>query len=286
METKDLNQATIDLHIHTTASDGATSPAKLINEAMSVGLKAISLTDHESIAGMDSISDIAADQGLRIIPGIELLTCYRGKEIHLLGYCFDSENRDFRSRIQEIRQERNQTSLQIVDNLDRLGFKLDKYQFYKVAGEGGTIGKNHIIKALFKAGYLKTKEQAIDTLRRYLSQNGLAYVIFSHNPFVEAVELIREANGVPVLAHPGLINDDNMVIDLLNTASVGLEVYYYYFGTNRERLIIHYERMALERGLVATGGSDYHGRYSPDVKLGSTMVPEETLNALLREKGG
>jgi predicted metal-dependent phosphoesterase TrpH len=280
-----LNYATIDLHIHTTASDGGTSPVKLLDEAKSTRLKTISLTDHESIAGMDSISELAANQGLTIIPGIEFLTCYQGKEIHLLGYCFDTDNQDFRSRIQEIRQERNRTSIQIVDNLDRLGFKLDKDQFYKVAGGGGTIGKNHIIKALFKAGYLKTKEQAIDTLRRYLSQNGLAYVIFTYNPFVEAVELIREAHGVPILAHPGLINDDKMVIDLLNAAPVGLEVYYYYFGANRQRLILHYERMAMERGLVVTGGSDYHGYYTPDVKLGSTMVPDEALDTLLRKKG-
>jgi len=279
-----LNQATVDLHIHTTASDGATSPVKIVDEAKSAGLTTISLTDHESIAGMDLIHDLAAQQGLNVIPGIEFLTCFQGKEIHLLGYCFDQGNNDFRSFVKEIRQKRNRTSLQIVDNLERLGFKLDKEQFYRVADAGGTIGKNHIIMALFKAGYLKTKEQAIDTLRRYLSQNGLAYVVFTGNPFAEAVELIREANGVPVLAHPGLIRDDKTVIDLLNAAPVGLEVYYYYFGTNRNHLIIHYERMAAERGLVVTGGSDYHGSYTPDVKLGSTMVPDEVLDSLLRGK--
>ncbi|MGE5543981.1 MAG: PHP domain-containing protein [Bacillota bacterium] len=280
-----MSQTTVDLHIHTTASDGTTSPVKLVDEAKSAGLKTISITDHENIAGMDSIYGLAAQEGLTVIPGIELLTCFQGKEIHLLGYCFDTENQDFRSRVEEIRQLRNQTSLQIVENLDQMGFKLDKDQFYRVANEGRTIGKNHIIRALFNAGYLRTKEQAIDTLRRYLSQNGLAYVIFTGNPLAEAVELIKEANGVPVLAHPGLIHDDKMVIDILNAAPVGLEVYYYYFGNNRRHLIIHYERMAMERGLVVTGGSDYHGFYTPDVKLGRTMVPEEALNSLLREKG-
>lgn len=280
-----MNQATVDLHIHTTASDGATSPDNLIDEAKLVGLKTISVTDHESIAGMDSISSLVANRGLCLIPGIEFLTCFQGKEIHLLGYCFDIESQDFRSRVNEIRQERNQTSIQIVDNLCRQGFKLDQEPFYRLADEGGTIGKNHIIRAMFKAGYLKSKEQAIDILRRYLTQNGLAYVVFRRHPFVEAVELIREANGVPVLAHPGLIHDDRMVLDLLNEAPVGLEVYYFYFGTNRQQLIIHYERMAMERGLVATGGSDYHGRYTPDVKLGSSMVPEETIDSLYQQKG-
>ncbi|NLW44161.1 MAG: PHP domain-containing protein [Syntrophomonadaceae bacterium] len=281
-----MSQASIDLHIHTTASDGSTPPAKLLDEAISAGLKTISLTDHESLDGMDSISSLAEAQGLKVIPGIEFLTFFQGREIHLLGYCFDTHDRDFRARIKEIQRQRNDTSLQIVDNLDRLGFKLDKEQFYQIAAEGRTIGKNHIIMALFKAGYLKTKEQAIDTLRRYLSQNGLAYVIFTGNPFAEAVELIRKANGVPVLAHPGLIHDDKMVVDLLNTARIGLEVYYHYFGTNRRQLVIHYERMASEKGLVTTGGSDYHGAYTPDIKLGSTMVPSETLDSLLREKNG
>lgn len=280
-----MNQATIDLHIHTTASDGTTSPVKLLDEAKSAGLKTISLTDHESIAGMDSIYALAAQQEVTLIPGIEFLTCFQGKEVHLLGYCFDTDNQGFRSRIQDIRQKRNMTSIRIVDNLDRLGFKLDKEQFYKVAGGGGTIGKNHIIKALFKAGYLKTKEQAIDILRRHLSQNGLAYVVFTGHPFLEAVELIREADGIPVLAHPGLIRDDRLVVNLLNAAPVGLEVYYHYFGTNRRDLVIHYEKMARERGLITTGGSDYHGSYTPDVKLGSTIVPEHALNSLLRKRG-
>ncbi len=284
METSNLNRESIDLHIHTTASDGSTSPAELVDEAIAAELNTISLTDHESIDGMDSIIDLAKAQGLTVVPGIEFLTCFQGREIHLLGYCFDTDDQDFRSRVKEIQQQRNDVSLQIVDNLDRLGFKLDKEQFYKIAAEGRTIGKNHIIMALFKAGYLKTREQADDTLRRYLSQNGLAYVIFTGNPLGEAVELIRKANGVPVLAHPGLIRDDRMVVDILNTARIGLEVYYHYFGTNRQELVIHYKRMASEKGLVATGGSDYHGYYTPDVKLGSTMVPPETLDLLLREK--
>ena len=284
MENGNLNRGSIDLHIHTTASDGSTSPAKLVDEAISAGVKTISLTDHESIAGMDSIGGLAEAQGLTVVPGIEFLTCFEGREIHLLGYYFDTNDQDFRSRIKEIQQQRNDTSLQIVDNLERLGFKLDKEQFYNIAAEGRTIGKNHIIMALFKAGYLKTKEQAVDTLRRYLSQNGLAYVIFTGNPFAEAVELIRKANGVPVWP-TGLIHDDKMVVDPLNTARIGLEVYYYYFGTNRRQLVIHYERMASEIGLVATGGSDYHGLYTPEVRLGSTMVPPGTLDSLLREKG-
>lgn len=275
-----MNNATVDLHIHTTASDGASSPVDLIDEALTAGLTTISLTDHESIAGMDSISEQATDRGIRLIPGIEFLTIFQGREIHLLGYCFDVKSKVFRSRVKELRQERNEISLQIVDNLCRLGFKLDKDRFYAVADRGGTIGKNHIIIALFKAGYLKTKEQAIDTLRRYLAQDGLAYVAFRANPFVEAVELIRQCHGIPILAHPGLIRDDKMVLDLLDAAPVGLEVYYHYFGTNRQQLIIHYEKMARERGLITTGGSDYHGRYTPDVKLGGIMVPEETLDNL------
>ncbi len=277
-----LNQETVDLHIHTTASDGATSPDKLLDEAEAVGLVTLSLTDHESITGMDAISSQAAQRGLNLIPGVEFLTFFQDREIHLLGYCFDIRSDVFRSRVKELRQERNKTSMQIVDNFCRLGFKVDKESFYKVVDEGGTIGKNHIIRSLFQAGYLKTKEQAIDILRRYLTQNGVAYVKFRRHPFLEAGKLIRECKGIPVLAHPGLIRDDRMVLDLLSSASVGLEVYYNYFDTNRDELITHYERMAQERGLVTTGGSDYHGNYTPDVKLGCITIPQETIDHLMR----
>lgn len=274
---------TIDLHIHTTASDGASSPAQFIDEAREAGLKAISLTDHESIEGFLD-TDEACLHGIKLIPGIEFVTAYRNREIHLLGYLFDVNCSGFASRIKELRRERNEIYLEIVDNFIKQGFKIPRTDFIDIADKEISLGKNHIIIALARNGYIKNWEQVVDILRRYLTPTGLAYVAFDKNPFFEAVELIREANGVPVLAHPGLIGDDNLVEELLAGMQVGIEVYYHYFGNKRETLVNRYAALAEQKGLIRTGGSDYHGRYSPDVKLGRVSVPEMLLEDLVEQK--
>lgn len=275
--------STIDLHIHTTASDGNVDPEDMLEEVIKAGITTFSFTDHESIDGMDSVADLCPHRDLTLIPGVELSTFFQGREIHLLGYWFNVAKPGFRAWIKEMQSRRNQTMIQIADNLCNLGFKLDKDPIY-AAANSGSVGKNHIIKALFKAGYLHSKEEAIDVLRRYLGPKGLAYVDFNFNPFEEAVQSICESGGVPILAHPGLIRDDKMVLDLLDAAPVGLEVYYFYFGPNRQELIAHYEQMGIERGLVLTGGSDYHGHYSPDVKLGKVFIPSKIVGELERHR--
>ncbi|NLV16264.1 MAG: PHP domain-containing protein [Syntrophomonadaceae bacterium] len=275
--------STIDLHIHTTASDGNVDPVTMLEEVIKAGITTFSFTDHESIDGIDSVAELCPDRGLNLIPGVELSTFFQGREIHLLGYWFDVDKPGFRSWIKELQSRRNQTMIQIADNLWNLGLKLDRAPIYAVADKG-SVGKNHLIKALFKAGYLNSKEEAIDVLRSYLGPKGLAYVDFDFNPYVDAVQSIRESGGIPVLAHPGLIRDDKMVLDLLDAAPVGLEVYYHYFGSNRQELIAHYEQMGIERGLVLTGGSDYHGNYSPDVKLGKVLIPSKLVEELARHR--
>lgn len=273
--------ATVDLHLHSNASDGAEEPEQLLKEALAAGLKMISITDHESIEGLKKVKDFAETNGLVLIPGVELLTYFQGREIHLLGYWFDAADQDLNSWIRELREKRNENCLMTVEKMRMHGYNLEPSLFIDIADKGVTLGKNHIIYSLIQAGYVSTKEEVIDILRRYLAQNGLAHVLFDTNPFFEAVSLIREFEGIPVLAHPGLIGDDKLVAELIATKEVGLEVYYYYFGPYRERWIANYERMALEKGLFVTGGSDYHGRFSPDVKLGKVLMPEDVRERLL-----
>lgn len=272
-----MSISTVDLHIHTTASDGGTSPLDIIYEVEKAGLKTISMTDHESIAGFDCLNGQLNGKELKIIPGVELVTWYKGREIHLLGYLFNAEDSSFRRRLDELRAGRNAVHIQMGDNMKRLGFCIDERKLVDIADKGTALGKNHIIKLLVDAGYIRNKEQAFDILRRYLTHNGLAYVDFMMNPFFEAVETIRNSGGIPVLAHPGLIGDDGLVLELVKDHKIGLEVYYHYFGPRRQELISKYEVMARELGLLATGGSDYHGIYSPDIQLGSIMVPEQVV---------
>ncbi|MGE5416690.1 MAG: PHP domain-containing protein [Acidobacteriota bacterium] len=274
----------IDLHLHTTASDGATEPLEMIRDVKAAGLSLISLTDHESLQGMDTVAD-AGDQDITLIPGIELVTWHSGREVHLLGYMFDPLDKQFRSWISFLGQCRNETYLQIASNMKNLGFDINENKLIDTINDGGILGKNHIILLLIEAGYITNKEQAFEILRKYLTPRGQAYVNFEINPFFEAVALIKESGGIPVLAHPGLLWDDDLVIKLLSQKNVGLEVYYYYFGPKRDEMVHKYKEIAKERGLLATGGSDYHGIYSPDVKLGKAEVPNdviEEMNVYLR----
>ncbi|NPV89344.1 MAG: PHP domain-containing protein [Firmicutes bacterium] len=262
----------IDLHIHTTASDGATPPRDAMDEAAARGLGVISLTDHESIEGYLEIRGEAADRGIKVLAGVELLTTYRSREIHLLGYLFDPDCRLMRDRLHELREQRNQVASQIVDNLRQHGFNIDYDHVAGIANNNVAIGKNHILHAIYEAGYISTQDEMVQVLRKYLTRNTETYVEFTKNPLGEAVELIRECRGIPVLAHPGIIRDEQLVQDIIRRFGLpGIEVYYYYFG-NRDEMIERYETLAREWGLLATGGSDYHGRFAP-VTMGDLTIP-------------
>ncbi|MDH7496943.1 MAG: PHP domain-containing protein [Syntrophomonadaceae bacterium] len=265
---------TVDLHLHTTASDGGTDPRELIREAAAAGLTVVSYCDHESIEGYLQAREVAQQLGVEVIPGVELVTYFGGREVHLLGYFVEPESPVLRSWLRELREDRNAVAEQIVHRLNEQGFAISFDRVQAIATEGVAIGKNHFLWALREAGYISTREEMIFMLRTYLSHRGLAYVDYTGNPFAEAVEIIRECGGLPVLAHPGLLRDDALVLELLKHPGVGLEVYYCYLGDGRDGYIEHYARMAQERGLFVTGGSDYHGRFSPDVKLGRILVPD------------
>ncbi|MHB1419119.1 MAG: PHP domain-containing protein [Bacillota bacterium] len=268
-----------DLHVHSTASDGTASPIEIIEDARSKEIDTLSFVDHESTCGYLEAQDTALASGIRVIPGIELLTFYQDREIHLLGYYIDVYSSTFNQRLGEIQQARNVNSLIIVDRLRTYGFDLDWNQVKILSHEKGVVGKNHLIKALAQAGYIQNSDQAIDMLRKYLSPKGLAYEEYTGHSFGEAVELIRQAGGYPVIAHPGLIRDDDIVQQLLKFSPIGLEVFYYYLGPDRQSLIDKYYSLARERKLVMTGGSDYHGNLGP-VHLGDMMAPDDAVSKL------
>ncbi len=285
-----MKKPTVDLHLHTTASDGATPPVDLVYQAAACGLKTISFCDHESIEGYKQALQAAEELGIELIPGVELLTMHEGREIHLLGYCVDPDSPVLNSWLKELREDRNIIAEQMVEKFNKHGYAIKFERVKEIATDNVAIGKNHFLFALIEAGYINTKDEIIHILRNYLVQHGLAHVDFTKNPYYEAVEIILECGGVPVLAHPGLIRDDHFVLELLRHPKIGLEVYYYYLGPDADKLRQKYYTLALERNLLMTGGSDYHGRFSPDVKLGQVYVPESAVvqlrsRAAFQEKG-
>lgn len=275
--------SSIDLHIHTTASDGSFDPVTVVRLAKDAGLKIIALADHETTAGFDSAFKEGLLQGITVIPAVELMTCYKGKEIHLLGYLTDPDNMRLQTELAELRNRRTGCARETVKKLSEFGFKIGWQDVQKLAESGSPVSKGHIMRAIKNAGYIETRADAINIMTKYLNCDGLAYT--SHNfRFDDAVELIRSVGGIPVLAHPALINDDNIVGELSSKNIDGLEVYYYYFGSCRQEWVNKYETMAEEKHLLKTGGSDYHGSYTPLV-LGVTEVPIDGVRDFLKLLG-
>ncbi|MFZ5639549.1 MAG: PHP domain-containing protein [Bacillota bacterium] len=271
---------TIDLHIHTTSSDGNLRPEQVVELAAQAGLQVISLADHESTDGYARAAAAGRVLGVEVIPGVELVTSFEDHEIHLLGYCFNVKNRWFQKQLNELRKARTQCARKTVEKLNEFGFKIAWDDVLPFAQDGSTVSKGHIMQAMHEAGYIHSKMDAVNILKKYLNQQGLAYTCHDY-PFAYGVELIKKAGGIPVLAHPGLIGDDEVVERLLELGVEGIEVYYYYFGPRRAEFIARYGALAGERKLLMTGGSDYHGTITP-VVLGELYVPPE-LAARLKE---
>ncbi|MDN5361944.1 MAG: 3,5-nucleoside bisphosphate phosphatase [Moorella sp. (in: firmicutes)] len=260
-----------DLHIHTLASDGSTPPAETLEQAKRIGLKALSLTDHESVAGYCQVYKYARELNLELLPGLEMVTSIGGQEIHLLGYGFDPFAPALIAALETICQERELISRRIIQRLQSLGFNISWEQVRALIPPGGVMGKNHLLQVLRHNGYIAGQEEAVEFLRRYLAPGGLAYIPYEGNPLPRAIELIHNTGGIAVLAHPGLIRDTRLLAAVLEKGIDGLEVFYYYLGSNRREFIQYFYHLARERHLLMTGGTDFHGLYAP-VKMGAAGI--------------
>lgn len=270
----------IDLHIHTTASDGDVDPVSIIHLVAEGGLKIIAISDHETTSGYYPAAQEGKLYGINVIPGVELLTGYKGREVHLLGYLLDPDNKHLQMELAELRNLRNTCARNIVDMLQKYGFEITWSEVRGMARNDGPVSKGHIIQALNRAGYIKDRSDASNILIKYLNPGGLAYITPDF-AFEDAVELIKDVGGIPVLAHPGLIRDDEMVAELCTKGIEGMEVYYYYFGQFREERVKYYDEKAETLKLLKTGGSDYHGTYTK-VILGQNPVPFEGVKDFLK----
>lgn len=273
----------IDLHIHTTASDGDIDPVTVVRMAAAAKLKIIALADHESTSGYHPAYRECQVQGLTVIPAVELLTYYKDREVHVLGYFQDPDNKYLQDQLAELRHQRTECSRQAVKLLNEYGYCVPWSDVLKLGQPGSPISKGHIMQALNNAGYFRDPTGALEFLTKYLNREGLAYVCHTF-PFESGIDLIRSTGGIPVLAHPGLIRDDQIVEELCAKDVAAMEVYYYYFGQYRNERVEKYRAMAEEKGLLKTGGSDYHGTYTP-VTLGENPVPYEGVKEFLLLSG-
>ncbi len=254
----------VDLHSHTTASDGSLSPAELVREAVRRGVRVLAITDHDSTEGLaEAFAEAARQPPLQIVPGIEINCDVEGAEIHVLGYCMDYEAAWFQDFCRHQREERRARVHRMVARLAELGMPIDPERVFAIVREG-SAGRPHVARAMVERGYVKSVREAFD---KYLGSGKPAHVPRAKLTPAEAVRLIRRARGVPVLAHPGLADRDRLIPDLIAAGLMGIESYYPEHSAGQTA---SYVQMCRDRGLLATGGSDFHG---PRVRAGSLGTP-------------
>lgn len=268
-----------DLHLHSTASDGAYSPSQLVKMALAKGLGAISLTDHDSTEGIDLALQAARGTPLEVIPGVEISAEAGSQEAHILGYYIDHHHKPLLERLRAIRDFRRHRAWKMIERLKDLGMPLSRERVAEIAGEG-SIGRPHIARAMMEKGYVSSTSEAFVN---YIGRNGPAYVPRYKITPREATQMILESGGLPVLAHP--LEVLGLLPELVAAGLVGLEAYYGQYSPEQGQDLAHW---AKEYGLIATGGSDFHGKgilETPD--LGGLWIPEEVvpqLQALKRSR--
>lgn len=275
----------VDLHSHTTASDGALSPRELVRLAARQRVGVLAITDHDSTDGLPEAMDEAHRHAIEIVPGLEINCDVPGAEIHVLGYLVNWREEWFQAFLREQRAERAARVHRIVERLTELGMPLTAEEIFAICREGSP-GRPHVAQAMVSRGYVKSVREAFD---RWLHAGGPANVPRRRLTPVEAVRVIRRAGGVPVLAHPGLAQRDEMIPELVEAGLAGIETYY---PDHSVKQIEGYRATCARLGLVATGGSDYHGSHTGRATaLGGAHVPPEVWPALqqrareLREQG-
>ena len=262
-----------DLHLHTNFSDGAYSPEELVKKAKDTGLVAISVVDHDTVLGVKSAMEAGRAQGVEVIPGIELTAEEESQEVHILGYFIDHTNQDLLKRLVILKDNRVERIYKICDKLKELGVPLEPDSVFKLA-ENGTVGRLHIARALVSGGFIRNTYEAF---QKYIGDRGPAYVLGFRFGTRDAIKLIKEAGGIPVLAHPCTMHKDEFIPRFVEYGLMGLEVYY---PEHSQSMVNFYEEMAKTLGLLVTGGSDCHGDAKEEIKIGLIKLPYEFVEKL------
>lgn len=246
----------IDLHIHSTFSDGMLRPAELVDLAKSQGLAAIAITDHDTADGTLEAMKRGLEKGVEVISGIEISSWYNDTSMHILGYNFNMEDRQFNSRLQLLQDGRETRNAKILENLKKLGIKVDLRELLRYS-EYGQTGRPHIARLLVDKGVTKTIDLAF---KHYLGRGAAAYAERFRFTAQNAIAMIRESGGLAVLAHPASLDPTlrsipSLLEDLSNVGLEGVEVYY---PSHSPRAIAALLKMADQLDLLITGGSDFH----------------------------
>jgi len=273
----------VDLHVHSTASDGRLSPEEVVRKAAELGLTVIALADHDSVDGI--IPALKAAKGfpqLKLIPAVEVSTDVPSGEVHILGYFIDYTSSELAEALARFRDSRERRAQGMVAKLAQLGIQIEWQRVKELAGDG-SIARPHIAQAMLEKGYISSIREAFD---KYIARDGPAYVEREKLTPAQAVELIVQAEGLAVMAHPLTAPDpEAMIAELKKVGLVGLEAYYDGYTAEEISALV---QLAERHGLITTGGSDYHGLdESDETMMGGVEVPmaaAEKLMALAGER--
>jgi predicted metal-dependent phosphoesterase TrpH len=262
----------VDLHAHTFFSDGQLSPEELVEHALSRGLVALAVTDHDTVEGV-ARALVAGGGRIRIVPGIEISSVLDGHDLHVLGFFIDYQSESLREKLDSFREERRGRALAIMQRLRDLGVPVDETAVFAAAGPG-VVGRPHVAHALVRSGHVPSVEAAF---QQYLGPNGRAFVPRPAFQSEDAIACIREAGGASVLAHPGAQLPVVLVERLKRAGLDGIEVWHPQHGSAAVR---RWREVARELKLIESGGSDFHGTHR-GAGLGDLPVPERAVDALL-----
>ena len=263
-----------DLHCHTSASDGLLTPEGIIEHAVRRGLRAIAITDHDTINGWTKAEETSERLGILLIKGIEINTDWEGKEVHILGFGMDENNKSFKKQLFDLQEKRIFRIKEILEKLKKLGIDISFTDVLQYA-RGESVGRPHVAQAMVKKGYIASIKMAFD---RYLKIGCPAYVPRYKLSPTQAIKIINDSGGIPVLAHPGVQDLESDIRQWVEEGLLGIEITHPDHSLDDK---IKYHKIAERKGLIATGGSDYHGPgIKPGIELGDWGVGLDIVDQL------
>lgn len=268
----------LDLHVHSTYSDGTFAPEDLVARAAALRLTALAVADHDCVDGTAPALAAGEEAGLLVIPAVELSCSHATADIHVLGYFVDHRDAGLTARLESLREARRDRAGAIVRALAAQGFDLSLGDVLELSARG-SVGRTHVARALLHRGHVGTVAEAFE---RFLGRGKPFYVPKPDATPEAAIAAILDAGGVPVLAHPGVSGVDHLIPHLVDAGLRGLEAYH---GEHSAQERARYRDLADRMGLLVTGGSDYHGPGFPNPELGRADVPDSVLAPLLEAAG-
>lgn len=277
----------VDLHLHTTASDGMDSPAEIVKKAHSLGLLAVAVTDHDTVQGVEEATEVGSRVGVEVVPGVEISCLWRNHQVHLLGYYLDTTDADLTRLLEWMRDGREERLTKMLAQLHRLGIDVNREEVETEAA-GETIGRPHLARVMVRHGYVASVQEAFD---KYLASGRPAYADRRRPRVEEGIHTILKAKGVPVVAHPLVIDAplDELLSELACLQLQGVEYYHLYecetgqpdeWYASIDARLKELKHLSERYRLVVTGGSDYHETAPDKPALGGAHVPGSVLRNL------